>query len=313
MKKIIEALNNYELSEISPINLLRESSDNQVFIIGNKNKKILRVSKRLSIEDVNFEYEAIEYLFDNGIVVPKWLTTKTGDFYVLVDNKVAVLFDFLNGHYVEVDKDHLPTPVQVYNAGRGLGLMSNIAPSFTSTSPRKRNIFSELERAIDLSHVFIDQFEGGKEFIDQVREAIKFGKNQKEIEGLIHNDYRPSNVLFGGDDELAGIIDFDWSCIGPVIKDLALAVAEWSFPGGAIEPDFKIFDSFIEGYNSMANYKVAKDERLYSWIKFTTLSDASTYLCDLIGNPNENKKIMRSYMYQKYLYFKSHTPTDKIK
>jgi Ser/Thr protein kinase RdoA (MazF antagonist) len=237
------------------------------------------------------------------MIVPGWLVTKTGDFYVLIDGKVAVLFNFLEGHHVEVDKDHLPSVVQAYNAGKGLGLMSNISSGFKSSSPRKRNIFSEFERALALSNIFTEQFEGGKEFINQINKAINFGKNQNEIEGFIHNDYRPGNVFFSDKNEFAGIIDFDWSCNGPLIKDLALAVVEWSFPDGGVEPDTLIFDAFLDGYNSVATHKWLKNKKLYSWIKFTTLSDAATYFCDLAEDPTSTKKIIRSYMYRKYLFF----------
>jgi Ser/Thr protein kinase RdoA (MazF antagonist) len=303
MENILKALQEYGLSEISPIKLLRESGDNEVYLVGEKNKTILRVSKRLPIEDIKFEYEANGCLLKGGVVVPPWLLTKAGNFYTLVDGKVAVLFGFLEGHHIEVDKDHLPNKEQAYNAGRGLGLMSNAAADFKTTSPRKRNIFSEFERVIALQNVFVEKFEGGKEFVEQVKEMISFGKSQKEIEGFIHNDYRPSNVFFNNKNEFAGIIDFDWSCVGPVIKDLALAVVEWSFPDGATEPDFTLFDAFLEGYNSVAEHKWVKDKKLYSWIMFTTLSDASTYFCDIADDPTVTKRILGSYMYRKYSFF----------
>ncbi|PIP24502.1 MAG: hypothetical protein COX35_00320 [Candidatus Nealsonbacteria bacterium CG23_combo_of_CG06-09_8_20_14_all_37_18] len=303
MKNITELLKNYDMIETYPINLLRESSDNRVFVIGEKNKKILRVSKRLPVEDIKFEYEAIKYLFDNGILTSKPIETRDGNFYTLIKGNIAVLFDFLDGKKIDISKNCIPNQTQAYNAGKNLGIMSNIAFKFTSSSTRKRNIFSELKRAIKLSNVFINQFKGGREFISQAKEAIEFGKSQNEIMGLIHNDYRPSNVFFNNNDEFVGIIDFDWSCIGPLIKDLALAVVEWSFPDGATKPNFKIFNSFLEGYNSVAVHKWVKDERLYSWIKFATLSDASTYFCDLANDSKLNKKIINSYMYQKYLFF----------
>lgn len=303
MEEIQKALLAYNLDESTPITLLRESGDNFVYIVGEKNKKILRISKRLPVEDIEFEYDANKHFSKEGSLFPKWLITKSGDFYTLINRKVAVMFDLLKGHHIKVDKDHLPTQIQAYNAGKGLGTMSNIAAGFTPSSPRKRNIFSELERALAISDIFIKDFEGGKEFIDQVKEALEFGKSQNEISGFIHNDYRPSNVFFNNKNELTGIIDFDWSCMGPVIKDLALAIVEWSFPDGATEADFGIFNSFLDGYNSVANQKWPKDEKLYSWIKFATLSDASTYFCDLAEDPNSEKRIIKSYMYKKYKFF----------
>lgn len=303
MQEISKVLEEYDLSEDSPINLVRESADNVVYVIGQNDKKILRISKRLAVENVAFEYEAIKYLAENGVQVAHWLMTKAGKEYSLVDGHVAVLFDFLPGYHINVDKDHLPTQVQAYSAGAGLGRMSNAASTFTSNASRTRTIFSELERVISLEEVFVKDFEGGAEFVAQVKEALKFGRAQDEIIGFIHNDYRPSNVFFGENEQVTGIIDFDWSCMGPVIKDLALAIVEWSFPDGAIEPDFEVFGSFLEGYNSVATKKWQKDEKLYSWIKFTTLSDAATYFCDLADDPDSIKRIIKSYMYRKFQFF----------
>lgn len=303
MEETQKILEEYNLSEHAPVDLVRESEDNQVFSVGQKNKKVLRISKRLPIEDIKFEYEATQYLRNRGVVVPGWLRTKTDNFYTLIDGNVAVIFDFLEGHHIQVDKDNLPTVIQAYNAGKGLGIMSNAAEGFSPSSPRKRSIFSELERAVSVSDIFATQFEGGKEFVDQVKGAIDFGKNRKELIGFIHNDYRPSNVFFNDDNELTGIIDFDWSCVGPVVKDLALAVVEWSFPDGATEADTKIFDAFLDGYNSAANNKWSKDENFYSWIKFATLSEAATYFCDLAEDASSTKRVIKSYMYRKYLHF----------
>src|SRR3989304_3679935 len=101
MEEIKKALQNYNIKEDVPIVLLRESGDNFVYIVEEKNKKVLRVSKRLPIDDIKFEYEAVKHLSDGGMIVPKWLITRTGDFYTLINGKVAVLFDFLKGQHIE--------------------------------------------------------------------------------------------------------------------------------------------------------------------------------------------------------------------
>lgn len=303
MQEITNALDDYNLSEISPINLVRESADNVVYVIGQNDKKILRISKRLAVENVAFEYEAIKYLAENDVQVAHWLMTKAGKEFSLVGGHVAVLFDFLPGYHINVDKDHLPTQAQAYSAGAGLGRMSNAASTFTSNAPRTRTIFSELERVISLEEMFVKDFEGGAEFVAQVKEALEFGRAQDEILGFIHNDYRPSNVFFDGNNQVTGIIDFDWSCMGPVIKDLALAIVEWSFPDGEIEADMTLFQEFLDGYNSISNQKWKKDEELYSWIKFATLSEAATYFCDLAEDPESTKRIITSYMYRKFQFF----------
>src|SRR3989339_509973 len=106
MGRIAESLKEYDLTEKSPISLLRESSDNKIFVIGEKDRKILRISKRLPIEDIKFEYKAVQQLSKGGVLVPGWLTTKTRSFYTLTDGKVAVLFDFIDSRHIKVDKGH---------------------------------------------------------------------------------------------------------------------------------------------------------------------------------------------------------------
>ncbi len=306
MEILQKILNRYNIPEVSPIKMVRESGDNHVYLIGEKNKKILRVSKRLPIEDVRFEHEALRYLSSNNVPVPEWVKTKDGNFYASTDEfEVAVMFDFVEGYHVHIDKDNLPTKEQAYTAGHTLASIAEIGKTFKPSSSRRRNIFVELERVLQNKETFKKDFEGGEVFVEQVKEVIKFGREDKSPVGFIHNDYRSGNVFFKNDKKISGVIDFDWSCIGPIIKDLALGVLEWSFPDGKAEPDFTIFDAFLDGYNSVVKEKITKASTLYSWIKFAALSDTATFFCDRLASPDLKKKITRSYMYKKYLFFNS--------
>ena len=277
-----------------------------MYLVGNKDKTILRVSKRLPVGDVIFEYEALQHLYSGGFSVPAWIKTKDGEVYASIyDSGVAVMFDFLEGYHAKIDKDNVPTAEQAYTAGRALGSIAEIGTSFNPSSSRKRNIFVELERVIQYEDVFKKDFEGGEVFVEQVKQAIVFAQESDSAIGLIHNDYRPGNVFFKNDNEISGVIDFDWSCIGPTMKDLALGVLEWSFPDGRTEPDINIFDAFLSGYNSVSKTTYVKNKVLYAWIMFADLSDTSTYFCDRLEDPNSTKRILTSYMYRKYLFYKN--------
>lgn len=303
MEDVKNILKEYGLPESTPVVLLRESADNFVYLVGEDQKKVLRISKRLPIEDIKFEYEANQYLSKKSNLFSKWIKTLKGNCYTVVNEAVAVMFEYVDGHNINIDKDHLPELNIAYSAGRGLGEMRNAGAGFSQVSSRRRTIFSELERVLKISDKFKKEFEGGEKFVQEVESLLEFARNQNESMGLIHNDYRPGNVIFDNRDNLVGIIDFDWSCTGPLIKDLALAVVEWSFPDGADEPNFLIFDAFLDGYNSVSEIKIEKNENLYSWIKFSLLSDAATYFCDLAEDPNSEKRVIRSYMYRKYNFF----------
>ncbi len=307
---LLNILKQYNLEEFGSPKLIRESADNIVYLAGTKDKKILRISKRLPVEDIEFEFNVFEHLLKNNFPVPNWNKTKDGKIFAKLENTIAVMYNKIDGYQAKADKDNLPNKDQAYVAGKYLALMHNISVSFKTDSSRIRNIFSELERVINIKNIIIEQFENGKEFIEQVEEAIKFGKEDKNIKGLIHNDYRPSNVLFENDNKINGIIDFDWSCNGHVIKDLAPAVVEWSFSDGRTKPEWELFDMFLAGYNSVAKNKYEKGALLYSWIKFACLSDACTFFADLNEGQYSDKVINdvdQCYMYRKYLFF------DKLK
>jgi homoserine kinase type II len=302
-KEIKEALNLYSLDSYEPIRLIRESADNKVFMVGDS-KNIFRVSKRLPVEDVLFEERCLGHLKKLGVSVPLIVQTTLGGNHVTIGGKPAVLFEYVPGFHLAVDKENLPKPEQAFSAGRELGLIASAGKSFKSIDSRKRDILTELNRAISLEGFFEKKFPEGAEFIGHVKEAIAFWEGSQDEElGLIHNDYRPGNVLFL-ENKVSAVIDFDWAFIGPIIKDVALAVLEWSFPDGRVEPDDTIFDEFLKGYNSTSCEKVQRDERLFTWICFCALSDSATYFCDLVESGDIVKKNkLSSYMYTKFLYF----------
>ncbi len=305
MKPPTKILDQYGMLETEPSELIRESGDNQVYVIGrNDYKKILRISKRLPVKDVLFEFEAMEYLRRNDFPVAEWIKTREGNLFASADDaEVAVMFNFLDGHHANIDGDSLPTTKQAATAGRMLGTMAKLGADFTSPSTRQRNIFTEVNRALESEISFKKDFDGGEKFIDEIKIAIAFAQESKSPAGLIHNDYRVGNVFFKNDAELSGVIDFDWCCIGPRIKDLALGVLEWSCPDGRTEPDFSIFDAFLDGFNSTSVEKISRSNELYQWIMFAALSDTATFFCDRLSSPELKRKITYSYMYQKYLYF----------
>jgi len=303
MIHISEILSHYGLAERAPVTLIRESGDNVVYSIGNRSKAILRISKHLSPDEIGFENDALIHLERAHVHVPKIIPTIDGQRCVVVDGMPAVLFEFISGRHLTIDKDHHPTQEEAHNAGMELGALAAAGVSFVSDHPRTRSIATELERAMRDRDVFMDTFEGGRRFISEVEEALASFRSYTGPTGLIHNDFRPSNVLFGEQSDVVAILDMDWSCVGPLIKDLALAALEWSCPDRADVPDMSLLHAFVDGYDLRAPHKIEPTGELFTWIRYSALSDSCTYLCDLIGDPVAEKRITRSYMYRKFLYF----------
>jgi len=100
---LLNILKQYNLEEFSNPKLIRESADNIVYLINTKDKKILRISKRLPAENIEFEFNIFEHLSKNNFPVPKWNKTKDDKIFARHKNTTAVLFDFLDGYQVKVD------------------------------------------------------------------------------------------------------------------------------------------------------------------------------------------------------------------
>jgi Ser/Thr protein kinase RdoA (MazF antagonist) len=303
MDRVTKIIGQYSLPEYQPVRLIRESGDNKVYVVGDGNKTVLRLSKRLSVNDVQFEHDCMQYLAASGVPVAPWIHLTDGNISAITDDEsVAVVFGFIDGHHIAVDKQHRATSAEAFAAGSALGEIARAGKSFELKTERTRTIFTELERVLTHKDRFINVFNNGLEFVEDVEKMIVFARKANTPIGLIHNDFRASNVLFDDTGSVVGVLDFDWSCIGPLMKDVALGALEWSFPDGAEAHDPAVFDAFVNGYLS----KYGKDEvmhDLYHWVQFAALSDAATYFCDALDELESSRTILSSYMYKKFKYF----------
>lgn len=282
---------------------LREGADNDVFVLFSRHKKkyVARIGKRV-LEDILFELNLVILLLSKGIKTSRVIKTLNGDLFTTFNGSKVVILEFIEGYHVEVGSDKKPDLGSVSQAAKMLAQIHNAFVDKNVLEKRKRNIFTEIDRALGIKNILIEKNEGGRIFIKEIQAYKKWINNHPRKEIIIHNDYRPGNIFFRGKD-LAGVIDFDWACRGPAIKDVALALVEWSFPDGASGHWDDVFLTFIDGYNSVVKEKIVPKDDLYKWICFSCLSDTATYLVDMVSD-GVYKRVEGSYMYKKYLYFR---------
>lgn len=299
----MEILSRYGI-HTSDITLLRETEYNAVYLVHHTPAKVLRIGYRLRQEDVQFELDLIAFLNVAKVPIAMWNRTTDGAAFVFEPSVyTAVLFDHIEGFHPRADRELLPNHEQACTGGKALALIHNAGKTFTTTAQRKRTIYSELERALGAKHILREQYYGGEEFISAIQSSLLFAQRYQFSPTIVHNDYRVHNVFFSSDVHINAVIDFDWSCVGPAVKDVAHAVLEWSFPDGRPEHNTALLEAFLSGYNSAAQDKVVYDQDFIDWVKFSALSDAATYFCDRLCAETLEKKISRSYMYKKFCYF----------
>jgi Ser/Thr protein kinase RdoA (MazF antagonist) len=292
------------------VSLIRESPDNFVYLLADKNNKyILRVSKRDIRDDVLFELTWLDYLKNNHIPVAAVIKTTNDQLFDIYQQKTIVVFKFVEGEIIEIKPDKKPNLAKVANAAVELAKIHNVSLTADINLKRKRNIFTEVNRALAIKDELIKYCEGGEKFINEIKFYKEFAEKWEGELSLIHNDYHPGNLLFK-QDKVSANLDFDWACKGPAIKDLAHALVLWSYPDGAPCHWPNVFGTFFESYNRKAINKIKKDGNLYRWICFSCLSDTATWITDS-AKEKIYKKISGSYMYKKYLYFSENIKTAK--
>jgi Ser/Thr protein kinase RdoA (MazF antagonist) len=291
------------------ISILRETKYNLVYKINtDETSYILRVGQKTNIEDIKFETELISYLNMNDFPSPKIIKTKDGDYYFKFEDITAVLFSFIEGKHIEVSKDKLPDAKLVFLVGKELAKFHKISKNFKPTVNKASKFKSELERVIANKDIFKETFLDADLLILDIKDALNFINNSIDEIKIIHNDLRNHNIFFNNkENNIIGIIDYDWSCSGQIIKDVAHTALEWSFPDGINEPNMILFNQLIEGYNSISENKISVDSHIYKWVFVSALSDAATYLSDRINDFSKNniKSNTNSNMYSKGKYFKN--------
>ena len=285
--------------------VLRDGPDNIIWTLETENGKkcVARMSKRELGGDIAFEAEWLKILLASGVqVAPIIETIDKKPFAILPTGKALTVFEFVDGKHLSFGIDQTPPLSVVKSAAEALAKLHNVSRQRKVSLPRQRAVFTELERVIAKQKEIEEKTPGGKEFVAEVEKVLTWGKNQKFTPVLIHNDYRIGNLLFNENDKVAAILDFDWSCLGPAIKDVAHALVEWSFPDGAKQHWREVFDTFLDNYNRYAEEVIKHDDNLKNWILFNCLSDTTTYIIDRLER-GEIKPLTGSFMYQKFQYF----------
>lgn len=281
---------------------MHDGSDNIVYLIDtDKGAFVFRISKKYkSNNDFKFETDFIDYLYKENIPVPKPIYNIHGSIITEWDGISSCLFTFCSGTSLKIDKDHLPTPRQAFNAGIMLAKFHNTSKDYQPNIDPQRKMRTELERLKYKEKEFLSKYEQSEDFVKAVKDVLANSLIYKTPDCIIHNDFRAQNLLFEKDN-ITAILDFDWACRGCALKDLGHALAEWSYPDGATEHSAEIFKEFLNGYETIRP-NINMNE-LHEWIYISCLSDAVTYFMDRLY-PIDEVKPLKSYMYRKYLYFK---------
>lgn len=290
-------------------NLVHDGPDNNVYIVTDyqNNKYALRQSKRIG-KNAAFEIELLQVLAKTGFSSPEPLSTRLKTYLVVVDAIQLVLFTYIKGARAEkLEPEHLNGNIIELGAKK-LGELHRLTSGLQVATIPTRTLFTEYDRLLKIDKQKLRRFKNYEIVLDQAKDFYKEAQlkidSKKELYGIIHNDYRIQNLIYTAND--CFVIDFDWACYGPLLKDIGLAIAEWSMYTKSANPSRETIERFIKAYNETAPQAVIYNQGLIFWICFACLSDTCTFLADVTEGQHTDKTITdidQCYMYQKFKYF----------
>ena len=283
--------------------ILNSSYDNIVLQVGGD---VFRWSMNKSLDDVRREADFIKYLHKNSFCAAK--IVRVSETRIKSRKKSLPL---LVTSYIPHDTDTSFSSAVLRQAAEALYHIHQLGELFCKNNPyvQKRKI-DELLRQMDnsLKKGLSPNAANRSQVQDDIRWALNFIA-QAPIDSprtIIHNDFRPQNVLtISG--AIVAVIDFDYAISSHAPqKDVAHAALEWSFPDTSEMPDFDRFRLFVGTYAAMGN-ETYEDyiERvnLYDWVKVAAMIDAAGYW---LHSPENTTERFGSYMYKKFRYFRDY-------
>ncbi|WP_205510366.1 phosphotransferase enzyme family protein [Paenibacillus elgii] len=244
--------------------------------------KIIRIAflNDRSREDFLGEVEYIRYLFEHGGSVSDVISSRKGNlleeithhnhtFFICLFKKAKGKL-FVENHYRY--REGAPITEYYYNCGKVLGKLHQISKGY-SPAHRRYSFFDKYNAE------YIDKLIPGslsllKEKLGELLETLKGMDTNHESFGMIHFDYNDGNYSIDFDNGQITVYDFDNSCFGWYMFDLA---SLWTNGMGwiATEPDAgkrkKFMDDYfktaLEGYRSETRIEDSMLEKLPLFIQ----------------------------------------------
>ena len=247
------ALKNHEIKQIPP----HDGRRNLIYTCEKKSgsAKIIRISflDDRTREDYLAELEYVRYLSEYGGSVANVISSSGGNlleeithnghtFYVSVFEKAKGKM-LVENHYRY--RDGVPITEYYFNCGKVLGKLHQLSKEYTPVH-RRYSFFDKFNYEY-IDKLIPDSLYNLKNKLKEILKALKKLTEDRETFGMIHFDYNDGNYHIDFDDGQITVFDFDNSCYGWYMYDLANL---WTHGVGWIqfEQDADKRKAFMEDY-----------------------------------------------------------------
>ena len=227
---------------------------------------ILRILEDRPAEDVAFESQLVACLHGAGLRVPRMHATAAGDWFVSLSSRQHIsFFDFLPG--VEPARCDVSARY-ARQVGRFMGEMHGACESLTM---RRANPFGPKQVSEILTYCReAPSAPGDVVTLDGLRDAVSAFSWPEDLPmGVVHGDLFVDNTRFS-EEALCGVFDFEMASSGPLVFDLAVAIADWGFCNGDTVLDLGCARELVLGYQEHRLLTSAEKLALFGLCSYVT-------------------------------------------
>ncbi|MCL9999352.1 MAG: homoserine kinase [Erythrobacter sp.] len=259
--------------------------------------------RRIDYADLPFFLGLLDHLASKGCPVPRTMHDRSGASWRMVEGKAAALIEFLPG--VSPTR---PTPAQARELG---GVLANLHLAAQDFAHIRANAMDFAASAAILEACGADALAR----IDPALPAMIAAAHDAAALDLAalprsqtHTDLFPDNVLMLGD-QVTGLIDFYFACTGPMVLDLAVTHAAWSFDAAnAYRADCGA--ALVEGYQSVRRLTPAERALFAEVAKGACLRFVASRAEDWLDTPDDALVTRKDPMQfaRRWQFYNAHGP-----
>ena len=290
-KEISNIADEFVLGDVVSFAGVKNGSVNTHYFIETKKGKFFAKIDEVKGElEVKQELDLLLHLRKQNYPCNQPQKTKTGRFTIDLQGKCLTVTRYIDG--VELPISSI-TPTHLSAIGHALANLHLLGRSYKKGIDNRFGfnrivgIYRDVRRQLpthlkNIIRVLDDEFGYLENYLDN-----------NLPKGIIHGDLFPDNVKFKGN-RLTGVMDFEASCRGKLIYDLATAVNALCFVDNRYQ--IERFEALIAGYESLRPLSLPQWDSFPNELRFSALRFTVTRIKDFfLKKMDENQRVYKDY------------------
>ena len=295
--EISRYLEDYSIGTFERLEGISDGIENTNYILKTSNNEyIFTIFESIDIEKVIVYLELMNFLNKCNFKCAKVHATKDNKLCKLIQNKPAAIIEKLSGSSIDD-----VNATQCAEIGELLANFHILGSDFSHDIKDSRDISWRRDAYAKLETVILKD---EKKLIEDALSAQMKFNEVKLPNGIIHADLFRDNVLFDSG-KISGMIDFYYSCTGPLIYDLAVVANDWCTNDDG-EIIIEKIQNLIDSYSSVRELSIEEKKFWKYALVVASLRFYLSRLLDLhfpkigeithIKDPNVFKNILKNHL-----------------